>query len=108
MRVPVSRGGASMRRAAQWLFAGRLRLMGVVLAVFLLLGTATRIGLAVFNGDLAAFAPQRALGWLLVGLLFDFGVATFVALPFALLAWLTPDSQRGRWFLAPAVIASRL
>jgi phosphoglycerol transferase MdoB-like AlkP superfamily enzyme len=72
--------------------------------LFVVVSSATRLGLAAFNADLAVWAPQRLLGWLGIGLLFDLGVATFVALPFALLAWLVPDSRRGRWLLAPATL----
>ncbi len=102
MRFSLSGATALARRAALWLFGGRFRLAGIVLAVYLVLSTVTRIGLAIFNGDLAAFAPPRLAGWLLLGVVFDAGVAAFIALPFALLAWLTPDSRRSRWFFAPA------
>lgn len=33
-----------------WLFAGRFRVAGVVLAVFLSVGLLTRLGLALFTG----------------------------------------------------------
>src|SRR5882672_2855483 len=107
MRV-VANAAARARRFAAWLFAGRFRLVGIVTAVFLLVGLATRVALAGFNADLAAFAPQRLLGWLLVGSVFDLGVATLVALPFALLVWLTPDTARGRWVLAPVALAASI
>ena len=48
--------------------------------------------LTAFNGDAAAFAPQRLVGWLIVGSVFDLEVATLVALPFVCLVWLTPDT----------------
>ena len=109
MMVVVSSAAALARRCAAWLFAGRFRLVGIVIAVFLLVGLVTRVALAGFNADLGAFAPQRLLGWLLVGSVFDLGVATLVALPFVLLVWLTPDTARGRWVLAPlALVASIL
>jgi phosphoglycerol transferase MdoB-like AlkP superfamily enzyme len=101
----VVRGAGAARRVTAHLFAGRFRLVGIVLVVFLLVGLATRVTLAVFNADVAAFAPQRMVGWLLVGGVFDLGVAAMVAVPFALLVWLTPDTARSRWFLAPAVLA---
>ncbi|MCU0966567.1 MAG: hypothetical protein MUF08_16325, partial [Burkholderiaceae bacterium] len=92
-----------MRRAAavlrEALFPGRFRLAGIVLAGFLLLSLATRIGLAVFNGmhfdDWSPFAPQRLAGWLLLGTLFDLAVGAWVMLPLALAAWLVPDTPRG-------------
>ncbi|HEU0201288.1 MAG TPA: LTA synthase family protein [Burkholderiaceae bacterium] len=73
-----------------------------MLLAFLALSTATRIGLAFFNAELAAFSPPRVAGWLVVGALFDVGVATFVCLPFAFLAWLTPATPRARWPFALA------
>jgi len=90
-----------LRRLISGLFRGRFRVAGIILVAFVLVGLLTRVGLAVFNGDASVFAPQRMLGWLLVGALFDAGVATFVILPFVLLAWFTPDSPRGRWVFAP-------
>jgi phosphoglycerol transferase MdoB-like AlkP superfamily enzyme len=88
------------------LFAGRFRLVGIVIGVFLAIGIATRIGLAFFNGDAAAFAPPRLVGWLVLGSVFDLGVASFIALPFACMAWLTPDTARGRWVFAPMALSS--
>ena len=91
------------------LFPGRFRLAGIVLAGYLLLGLATRIGLAIFNGlhfdDWSPFAPLRLAGWLLLGALFDLGTGAWVMLPMALLAWLVPDTKRGalllRWIALP-------
>ncbi len=76
--------------------------------LYLTVAFATRVGLAVFNGDAAVLAPLRLVGWLAIGFAFDLGVATFVALPFALLAWLAPDSRGGRWLLAPLTLALAL
>jgi phosphoglycerol transferase MdoB-like AlkP superfamily enzyme len=93
---PVRRAAAVVRDA---LFPGRFRLAGIVLAGFLLLSFATRIGLAVFNGvhfdDWSPFAPQRLAGWVLLGTLFDLAVGAWVMLPLALAAWLVPDTPRG-------------
>jgi hypothetical protein len=81
------------------LLAGRFRFCALVLLVLLLLGTGTRVGLALFNGfafdDWAAFSPLRLPLWLALGFVYDLGVASFVLLPFALVAWLAPDSRRG-------------
>ncbi len=100
--MPVKRSGPVRRAAAvlrEALFPGRFRLAGIVLAGFLLLSLATRIGLAVFNGmhfdDWSPFAPQRLAGWLLLGTLFDLAVGAWVMLPLALAAWLVPDTPRG-------------
>jgi len=81
------------------LLAGRFCVCALVLLVLLLLGTGTRVGLALFNGfafdDWAAFSPLRLPLWLALGFVYDLGVASFVLLPFALVAWLAPDSRRG-------------
>src|SRR5882672_9469879 len=100
----VSNVAARVRRLATGLCAGRFRVVAIVIAVYLLVGLATRIALAVFNADPAVFAPQRLIGWLLIGSIYDVGVATFVALPFALLALLVPDTPRSRWVFAPAAL----
>jgi hypothetical protein len=100
------------RIAFDALFPGRFRVAGLVLAGFMLLGLATRIGLAVFNGvhfdDWSPFAPQRLAGWLVVGTLFDLGIGAWVALPFAVLAWLAPGTPRGafalRWVALPLTV----
>ena len=94
-----ARGVARVRDRLRMLFAGRFRVCALVLAVLLLLGSGTRLGLALFNGfafdDWAAFAPLRLPLWLALGFVYDLGVASFVLLPFALVAWLAPDSRRG-------------
>jgi phosphoglycerol transferase MdoB-like AlkP superfamily enzyme len=100
------------RSAVDALFPGRFRVAGIVLAGFMLLSLATRIGLAVFNGlhyeDWSPFAPLRLIGWLLLGTLFDLGTGAWVMLPTALLAWLVPDSPRGalllRWVALPLAL----
>lgn len=81
-------------RVLGWLFAGRFHAAGLVLLVFLAISGATRIGLALFNGDAASFAPPRLVGWLLLGTLFDLGVGAYLLLPFAMLGWALPG---GRW-----------
>ncbi|MFN9479120.1 MAG: LTA synthase family protein [Betaproteobacteria bacterium] len=97
-----------LARAAGALFPGRFRIAGTMLALYVAVSFLTRLGLAAFNSDPEVLAPQRLLGWLGIGLLFDLGVSTFVALPFALLAWITPDSRGGRWLLAPLTLALAL
>ena len=93
------RGVARVLGRLRMLLAGRFRVCALVLGVLLLLGTCTRVGLALFNGfafdDWAAFSPLRLPLWLALGFVYDLGVASFVLLPFALVAWLAPDSRRG-------------
>jgi len=77
------------------LFPDRLRALRVVLAAFVLFNGAVRLGLAVFNGDLALLAPWRILPALAIGLVFDAGVATFLLAPLAVLLWAWPDRFGG-------------
>jgi phosphoglycerol transferase MdoB-like AlkP superfamily enzyme len=101
MRMPVAQRGFA--RASRLLFPGRFQLAGVVFIGVLAVALATRLGLAILNGlafdDWSPFAPARAAGWLSLGLVFDIAVAAWFMLPMALLAWLAPESPRGRFFL---------
>jgi len=81
-------------------FPGRFRVAGIVLATFLLVSLATRLGLAVFNADWSVAAPWRLGAILLTGALYDLAAGLWWALPFALVAWLWPDSPRGARALA--------
>ena len=108
MNLGFEKVAARGRRWLAQLFFGRFRLVALVVAVFLSVSLATRLALAFFNADIAVFAPQRVVGWLVIGCVFDLGVATFVALPFALLAWLVPDGPRGRWMFAPVALTLAL
>jgi len=76
-------------------FPGRFRVAGIVLAAFLLISLATRLGLAVFNADWSIAPPWRLGAILLTGVLYDLAAGLWWALPFALVAWLWPDSPRG-------------
>lgn len=106
---PVVAGALHLVRAAlSLLFPARFRIPGIVLLLFLATSLATRLGLAAFNADPGVLLPQRLLGWLALGTLFDLGVGVFVALPFAAAAWLLPDTARGRWVLAPLVLGLAL
>jgi phosphoglycerol transferase MdoB-like AlkP superfamily enzyme len=86
------------------LFAGRFGVAAIVLATFLVVGALTRIGLALLNGDLAPWAPWRVAGWLALGALFDLGVGSFLMIPFGLIAWLAPDTPRGRRVFVPLAL----
>lgn len=93
-----------LRRSFARLFPGPFAAAGWLLFAFLILSAATRVGLAVFNGDLTDFAPWRVAGWLVIGLLYDLAVGAFVVLPVAALAWLWP-AARARRVLAVAFLA---
>ena len=82
--------------AARWrarLFPGPFSAAAVALVLFLAVNLVTRVGLALFNGDLAEFLPWRVAGWLAIGTVYDLAVAAFWILPFALAAWLWPATR---------------
>jgi len=107
--IPAA-AGRGLLRLFDVVFPGRFRLAGLMLLAVLGVGLVTRIGLAVFNGlqfgDWSVFTPARVTGWLLVGELFDLGVGLCVILPMALLAWLVPDTRRGRWVALPLALVT--
>jgi phosphoglycerol transferase MdoB-like AlkP superfamily enzyme len=77
------------------LFPGRLRALRVVLAGFVLFNALVRIGLALYERDLTLLAPWRIVPALLIGLVFDAGVATFFLAPLALVLWAWPARLEG-------------
>ncbi len=78
------------------LFPGRFRALRVVLAGFVLWNAVVRVGLALYERDLALLVPWRLVPALLIGLVFDAGVATFVLAPLALILWAWPARLEGR------------
>ena len=76
--------------ATRALFPGRLRALGAVLVVFVSFNGLVRIALALFEGDLSVFVPWRIVPAVVIGLLFDVGVATYLCAPIALLIWAWP------------------
>lgn len=67
-----------------WL-PGPYRVVGHVVVAYLLFNTLVRLGLGIFNADPGIFTSGRFLGALVVGTLFDAGVASFLVLPLLLL-----------------------
>lgn len=92
-------------RLDRLLFPGRLGALRAVLATFLAFNALVRVGLAVFDGDAAVFAPWRILPALAIGALFDLGTATFALAPLAVLLWAWPERLGGalRWVF-PALL----
>jgi phosphoglycerol transferase MdoB-like AlkP superfamily enzyme len=90
------------RRLFDLAFAGRLRALAVLLAMFLAFNAAVRLGLAAYNADFSLFLPWRILPALAIGALFDLVVATCFLAPLALLiALLRTDGARApTWALA--------
>jgi phosphoglycerol transferase MdoB-like AlkP superfamily enzyme len=92
---------SSLAAAQRWavrltdhLFPGRFRIAGVVLTTFLAVSVLTRLGLAVFNGEAALFAPWTLIPVLAIGFVYDLAAGIFFALPFALLAWIWPRARK--------------
>ena len=71
------------------LLHGRLRILGVLAAAFVILNALVRMGLAVYNGEAAPLMPWRLGPALVIGLAFDLGVASFFLAPLGLmvLSW---------------------
>lgn len=78
------------------LVPGRLRLLGLLLVAFLAFNAAVRLGLVVYNGQWGPALPWRLLPALLIGALFDAGVASFFLAPLGLLVLAWPNGP-GRW-----------
>ena len=77
------------------LFPGRLRLLWVLLAAFVLFNAAVRLGLVFYNGQWGLFAPWRLLPAMAIGALFDIGVASFFLAPLGLLVVAWPNLRAG-------------
>ncbi|HEX9401959.1 MAG TPA: LTA synthase family protein [Anaeromyxobacter sp.] len=77
------------------LFPGRLRVLRVVLAAFVLFNLLVRLALALYERDPSLLAPWRIVPALLIGLGFDAGVASFFLAPLALLLWAWPARFEG-------------
>lgn len=77
-----------------------------VAGLFIAVNLAVRIGLMFFEADPGNFEPVRFAAILAVGLIHDAAVATYVLVPFALLATVLPTGPRGR--RAHALLASAL
>ncbi len=72
-----------------------MRLVWVLLATFLILNTAVRLGLTVFNGEWDVVTSGRIVPALLIGVGFDLAAATFFLLPLGLLILAWPEGRRG-------------
>jgi len=78
----------ALRSIEAALFPSRLAGLRVLLVAFLAFNALTRLALAAFNGEPSVFLPWRIVPAMLIGALFDLGVAAFFLAPIAaLLAW---------------------
>lgn len=78
----------------------RYRTLFWVLLLFLLINFLTRIGLMLFEGDSSNFALNVLPNILLSGFIYDLGAATYVLIPFLLLALVLGNGPRRRWLYA--------
>jgi phosphoglycerol transferase MdoB-like AlkP superfamily enzyme len=78
------------------LFAGRFRIVALILVAYLVFNTLLRLGLLAFNGDWALLAPGHLLPILGIGIVFDLAAACWWLPFFALIAALWPDGPRSR------------
>ncbi len=75
-----------------------------VLALFLLINLATRLGLLAFEADSANLAPGVLLTILAVGLINDLAASAYMLIPFVLLALVLGDGPRRRRLHAIAAL----
>ena len=90
-------------------FHGRFASLGRLLLIFLAVNALIRVGLGLFNQDLALFAPWRIIPALAIGLVFDLTVGLIGLAP---LAWLyaiwpagRPANRRALRLVAGAILA---
>src|SRR6267154_5973803 len=85
MTFPLTR---ALRAIDAALFPSRLASLRVLLVAFLAFNALLRLALAAFNGVPSFFLPWRIVPAILIGALFDLGVAAFFLPPLAaLIAW---------------------
>jgi phosphoglycerol transferase MdoB-like AlkP superfamily enzyme len=78
------------------LFAGRFRIVALILVAYLAFNTLLRLGLLAFNGDWALLAPAHLLPIVGIGFVFDLAAACWWLPPFALIAAFWPDGARSQ------------
>jgi phosphoglycerol transferase MdoB-like AlkP superfamily enzyme len=76
--------------------APRYRVLVWVVGLFMAINTATRLGLIGLEGDVLNALPWRLGPIVVVGLFYDAAAASYVLIPFALIALLFPDRPWGR------------
>ena len=91
-------------RGREALFPGRLRVVGLALALVIVVSLVTRLGLAVFNGDTSLLVPWRLAPALAIGLVYDLATALWFVLPLALLVWLWPARRAPRALAAVVLL----
>lgn len=83
-------------RFLAWMFAGPYRLLLQLSLAYVVVNLLVRVALGIFNGDAGIFWSGRILGALLVGALFDVGIAVFMMLPIVFMLMLLRSSRHPR------------
>jgi len=68
-------------RFYRWLMVGPYRLLLQLSLIYMACNALVRIGLGIYNGDAGIFWSGKILGALVIGAVFDLGVASFMVLP---------------------------
>ena len=79
--------------------------------LFVVINALVRLGLLIFEGDAANLVPWRLVPVAMVGLLYDLVAASYLLVPFAIVALVLPDKSWGRRshaFVASALIVLSL
>jgi phosphoglycerol transferase MdoB-like AlkP superfamily enzyme len=84
-----------MMRFARWAWPGRYSVVVLAVIVFLAISTLLRIGLAGYEFWTDS-GPANILPILLVGLIYDLAGASFLIIPFAVVALCVPNNPLGR------------
>jgi phosphoglycerol transferase MdoB-like AlkP superfamily enzyme len=83
----------------------RYQILCWVLLLFLLINFLTRLGLIVFENDNSDFTLNALPSILLSGLIYDLSAASYVLIPFVLLALVFGNGPRRRWMFAVLAMA---
>ncbi len=88
----------SVQKFYRWFASGPYAAVLGLTLVYLLYNAAVRLGLALYNGDASVFWSGRIVGAMLIGAVFDLGVAALMLLPLMLLLLMlrhTPGPRDG-------------
>jgi len=80
----------------RWILAGPYRVLLQLALLYVAFNLVVRLGLSIHNGEAAIFWSGRIVGALLIGAVFDLGVAVFMLLPLSLLLGVLRSSSSPR------------
>jgi phosphoglycerol transferase MdoB-like AlkP superfamily enzyme len=84
-----------MLKFARWAWPGRYRVVAIAVVLFVVISALVRIGLTAFELRTTG-ESVNIFAVLLVGLVYDLAAASFVVVPFAILALIVPNGPAGR------------